>query len=731
MEIAQLLEYAMTSHASDLFLSTGKLPAFRRFGEVVPEGDQPVTAEEIDTFRLAVLGEAGESAYREHGSHDAAFTLAPGYRYRLNFLTTDRGPAAVARPIYSGDQLFFEQLGLPDQLRLFCEKPRGLILVVGSAGNGKSTTLGAMVNHINRNFHKHIITLEDPIEYQYTDAAGLITQREINTDVSSFDQALRSALRESPDVIVIGEMRDLSTVQTAISAALTGHLVLTTTHTADTIQAVERIVDLFPEHQRAQVASDLSMALVGIAAQRLLPRKDGAGMIPALELLVGTPTVKRLIHERNFNDLEQAINRGQEDGMITFNRAIFQLFADGIVSLEAAEIASSNVDEFRLLLKGMESGVDSFRNRGDESEDGKFVDMRRLLRSAVKLGASDLLLSTGSSPVLRINGDLRALELPTLTGSDTQRLLYSIISPRQRVIFEEKRELDLALTVQMALSHAPDAPAQSFRFRVNGFFQRGTVGVVARVISDRIPTPEELRLPPQVLRLMTKQQGLILVTGPTGSGKSTTLASLINLVNRTTAKHIITIEDPIEYVHSNIMSLVEQRELHADTMAFATALKYALRQDPDVILVGEMRDIETIGAALTAAETGHLVLATLHTNSAPQTIDRIIDSFPAHQQNQIKLQLAGVLLGVISQRLLQRCDGKGRIAAFEIMMGTPPAAALIREGKTAQLQSILETSYKDGMITLERSLEELYSRGLVSADEVQSLTKDYQQTKAF
>ena len=251
--------------------------------------------------------------------------------------------------------------------------------------------------------------------------------------------------------------------------------------------------------------------------------------------------------------------------------------------------------------------------------------------------------------------------------------------------------------------------------------------MVARVVNVKIPTPAQLGLPEVVSGLCTKRQGLILMTGPTGSGKSTTLASLLDVINRTRNAHIITIEDPIEYVHRNINSIIEQRELHADTHSFAAALKYALREAPDVIMVGETRATETISAALTAAETGHLVFATIHTNSAPQTVDRIVDSFPMYQQNQIRLQLASTLLAVISQRLIPSIDGSSRLAAFEIMIGTPPVQALIREGKTHQLQTVIETSLKDGMITLQRSMEDLCADGLISQDEVKRFAADYKQ----
>ena len=322
------------------------------------------------------------------------------------------------------------------------------------------------------------------------------------------------------------------------------------------------------------------------------------------------------------------------------------------------------------------------------------------------------------------------LNLPALISTDIERLVFSILTRRQRIVLEEKKELDFALAVRLA-KILDDEAETVCRFRLNAFYQRGALGVVARVINSRIPDPSTLRLPSVLSELIRKKQGLILVTGPTGSGKSTTLASLIQKINLETACHIVTIEDPIEYVYENARSAIEQRELNEDTMSFAGALRSAMREAPDVILVGEMRDIETIGAALTAAETGHLVLATLHTNSAVQTVDRVVDSFPSGQQNQIRQQLAATLLAVVSQRLLPRSDGAGVVAAFEIMTGTPPVRALIRENKTHLLQSTLETSSKDGMLTMESSLEELYAAGLIAQEEMTRFAADYAKVKDF
>lgn len=704
---------------TDIFFSVGKIPYVRINGDITECSNiNPILEEDFLKFRNHYLTCDMQKKYQEQGACDIGFEFEKR-RFRANFYEAINGGAVVIRPLKLGQDLTFENLNLPSQLKKFAKMERGIILVCGTTGSGKSSTLGAMINHINNNYNRHILTLEDPIEFIYEDERSLISQREIASEEGAFGEAMRAAMRENPDVIVIGEMRDTETMQAAINAALTGHLVISTIHTADTIQAVERIVNLFPDEKRNQIAQDLGMALSGIVAQKLIPSLNSNRMSIACEILFGTPLVKKLISAQRYEDLDFVIKEGWHDGMISFSRSIFNLYKEGKISLERALASASNPEELNLLLKGMESGVDIFRSSySSHTEAGEdLIDMARLLRNAIRYKSSDLILSVGAKPSIRLNGVIRAMELPILTGEDTQKLLYGIINQHQRVIFEEKRELDFALAVQLNVNKSDEI----FRFRINAFFQRGNIGIVARVIESNIPEPETLHLPPVLLHLIEKKQGLILVTGPTGSGKTTTLASLINEINKKREAHVITIEDPIEFIHSNINCIVEQRELNTDTLTFASALKYALRQDPDVIMVGEMRDTETIAAAITAAETGHLVFATIHTNSAPQTVDRIIDSFPSDQQNQIRLQLAAVLLGVVSQRLIPKIDGSGRVAAFEVMVGTSSVQALVREGKTHQLQSALETGYKDGMQTLDKSLEELYSSGLI----------DYRETQLF
>lgn len=332
------------------------------------------------------------------------------------------------------------------------------------------------------------------------------------------------------------------------------------------------------------------------------------------------------------------------------------------------------------------------------------VTIKELLTLVVERKASDLHLTLNSPPILRINGELVILEdKPAMQDEFLKKLIYSILTDAQKEKFERDKELDFSFS----LPHMD-------RFRVNVHIQRGTVEAAFRRIPQEIPSFEQLGLPPAVADLARRPNGLVLITGPTGMGKSTTLAAMIDLINREKKKVIISIEDPIEFVHTNKLSIVKQREVYADTYSFAEALKRALRQDPDIIMVGEMRDLETIATALTASETGHLVLATLHTSDAPQTVQRIIDVFPPYQQQQVRLQLADCLQGVVSQLLLPHKDGRSRLLATELMVATPAVRNLIREGQVSHILTIIQTGAKYGMKTMDKALKELYQKGVVS-----------------
>ena len=329
-------------------------------------------------------------------------------------------------------------------------------------------------------------------------------------------------------------------------------------------------------------------------------------------------------------------------------------------------------------------------------------NLHQLLKAMVEKGSSDLHITTGSPPQLRIDGRLVPLKTPPLTPVETKQLCYSILADAQKHKFEEESELDLSFGVK-GLS----------RFRANMFMQRGAVAAAFRTIPFKILTFQELGLPAIASELSKKPRGLVLITGPTGSGKSTSQAAMVDLLNKTRPYHIITFEDPIEYIHKHQLSIVDQRQVGDDTPTFAEGLRSAFREDPDVILIGEMRDLDTISTALTIAETGHLVLATLHTNDAPQAINRIVDSFMGAQQQQIRVQLAGCLAGVIYQQLVPAVGG-GRVAAFEVLIANVAVRSMIKEGKIDQIRSVLQTGLREGSQTLERSLNQLLRAGVIT-----------------
>jgi twitching motility protein PilT len=346
------------------------------------------------------------------------------------------------------------------------------------------------------------------------------------------------------------------------------------------------------------------------------------------------------------------------------------------------------------------------------------IEIRDLLLLCIKEKASDLHLTEKEPPILRIDGKLNRINQPPLNREDLKRMIYSILTNPQKEILEQSLELDFSLAL-----------AGMDRFRVNVHIQRGSVEAAFRRVPLRIPSLEELGLPPIVKDLARKPNGLVLITGPTGTGKTTTLAAIIDLINNEKECLIVCIEDPIEFVHTNKKSMIKQREVYSDTHSFAEALRHVLRQDPNVIMVGEMRDLETISTTLTAAETGHLVLATLHTPDAPQTIQRIIDVFPPYQQTQVRLQLADCLQGVVSQLLLPRAQGQGRIIATEVMIGTPGIRNLIREQEIEQIATLMQTGSQYGMKTMDKSLKELFQQGLINLDVAMSKVKSPEEFK--
>lgn len=331
--------------------------------------------------------------------------------------------------------------------------------------------------------------------------------------------------------------------------------------------------------------------------------------------------------------------------------------------------------------------------------------IEEIMRTAKDAGASDVHITVGIPPKMRVNGNLVTMNYAKMMPADTLSVLLEIMSESQRERFEERGEYDMSFSIP-----------ELGRYRVNAYKQRGSVALALRLVGTKVPSPESLGVPESVINLYERKRGLILVTGPTGSGKSTTLAAIIDKINNNRDAHVITLEDPIEYLHQHKIAMVNQREIGLDSQNYANALRAALREDPDVILVGEMRDFETISVAITAAETGHLVLSTLHTIGAASTVDRVIDVFPPHQQQQIRVQFANVLEAVISQQLIPTMDGRGRVAAFEVMHANHAVRNLIREGKSHQLVSVMQTNRKMGMVTMDESITQLFYEGKIDRE---------------
>lgn len=341
------------------------------------------------------------------------------------------------------------------------------------------------------------------------------------------------------------------------------------------------------------------------------------------------------------------------------------------------------------------------------------IPIKEILEEAIQAGASDVHVTVGIPPKMRVNGKLLTMQYSKMLPADTLELLFEVMSEAQKTAFEERGEYDMSYAIP-----------QLGRFRINAYKQRGSVAMAIRLVETSVPDPKELGLPESVINLAEKKRGLVLVTGPTGSGKSTTLAAIIDRINQTREAHVITLEDPIEYLYQHDKSIVNQREIGLDSLNYANALRAALREDPDVILVGEMRDFETISVAITAAETGHLVLSTLHTTGSANTVDRVIDVFPPHQQQQVRIQVANVMEAVISQQLLPRVQGGRRVAAFEVLHVNHAVRNLIREGKTHQLGTVMQTSRKAGMITMDEALKKLYEAGSISKESAVQYAQD-------
>ena len=696
-----------------------------RDAAIIPENSVPAVAS-----RVKILSDLDIAERRI--PQDGRISLELDEKHidlRVATLPSAFGENIVMRILDSSKALIaMETLGmLPQALERFTKaigQAHGAVLVTGPTGSGKSTSLYAALNVLNT-VEKNIITIEDPVEYQLEG----ITQVQTNPRAGlTFSSGLRSMMRADPDIIMVGEIRDRETAQIAIEAALTGHLVLSTLHTNDAPGAVSRLIEMGIEpflvgsavdcvvaqrlarllceecKRRTTITSDVMRANgfnVGLDLEAYEPvgcaRCGGSGYkgrIGLYEVMWVSETIRALAVAREPSENDRARRRARGHDAPPRGRAGEGPARPHVDRRDRSRRRHSLAPEPALQVAP----------RPADTETPMNFDFSQILIEVVRQKASDLHLTSGSPPMLRKRGQLVPMEgLQNLTPTDTREIIYTILNSSQRQRLETDWQLDFAYSV----------PGQG-RFRVNAYFQRGSLGAAFRLIPNETVPIEKLGLPPVVRGFAKKPRGIVLVTGPTGSGKSTTLASIINEINETRDDHILTIEDPIEFLHSHKKCIVNQREIGTDAQTFAMGLKAALRQDPDVILVGEMRDMETIGTALTAAETGHLVFATLHTQDAPQTVDRIIDVFPPEQQGQVRAQLSIGLQGVVTQTLVPTADGNGRCVAAEVLVPTPGVRNLIREGKTHQIYSLIQTGGQHGMQTMDTSLAGLVKAGHIT-----------------
>ncbi|KFN48912.1 hypothetical protein P873_13245 [Arenimonas composti TR7-09 = DSM 18010] len=685
MDIAELLAFSVKNKASDLHLSAGLPPMIRVDGDVRRINIPALDHKQVHSLVYDIMSDKQRRDYEEFLEVDFSFEIPGLARFRVNAFNQNRGAGAVFRTIPS-QILTLEELAAPKIFAELCQQPQGLVLVTGPTGSGKSTTLAAMIDSINKNEFGHILTVEDPIEFVHTSQKCLVNQREVHRDTHGFNEALRSALREDPDYILVGEMRDLETIRLALTAAETGHLVFATLHTSSAAKTIDRIIDVFPAGEKPMVRSMLSESLRAVISQSLL-KKVGGGRVAAHEIMVATAAIRNLIREDKVAQMYSAIQTGQNVGMQTLDQCLQDMVKRGLVTKLQARFDSAAAPE-------------------DQEPNMSSIDFTSFLKLMAHKKASDLFITAGVPPSMKVHGKLSPITQNPLTPQQSRDLVLNVMNPSQREEFEKTHECNFAIGVSGV-----------GRFRVSCFYQRNQVGMVLRRIETRIPTVEELNLPAVIKTLAMTKRGIILFVGATGTGKSTSLAAMIGYRNMNSSGHIITIEDPIEFVHKHEGCIITQREVGIDTDSWEAALKNTLRQAPDVIMIGEVRTREGMDHAIAFAETGHLVLCTLHANNANQAMDRIINFFPEDRRNQLLMDLSMNLKGVVAQQLIPTPDGKSRRVAMEILLGTPLVQDYIRDGEIHKLKDVMKESTNLGMKTFDQALFELYQAGEISYED--------------
>ena len=693
---------------------------------------------------------------------------------RVSILPTVFGEKAVLRLLAGNSTIqHADSFGMEEhdyeRFRAMLDSPHGIIYLTGPTGSGKTTTLYMVLDEMAKR-SVNISTIEDPVEKNIKK----INQTQVNNTAGlTFEVGLRALLRQDPDIIMVGETRDSETASISVRSAITGHLVFSTLHTNDAVSSIVRLIDMgvepylvansmvgtvaqrlmrriCPECGQEVEATEEECRLLGAAPGTKIKKAHGctqcnftgySGRIAVHEILTVDSTVRKMITDgASMDEIQDYAVRHQ--GMRLLRDSAVEKVLQQVTTIEelrkvayysdalatqagktsvpaaAQSVAPQTVPQtvqMTEILHPVAAQVkeDPFADVGQAT-----VHVEDIILRARESGCSDIHITAAKPLMIRINGALQETK-EQYSKEQITAMLLEMCDADQRAQLAAGNDLDFAVQTR-----------DGNRQRVNIFRDMGALAATIRLLNSHIPTLESLGLPMVLGEIVKQPRGLILVTGPTGSGKSTTLAAMIDSINATRPDHIITIEDPVEYVYEKKQSLIHQREVGRDVTSFAAALRSALREDPDIILVGEMRDYETISAALTAAETGHLVLSTLHTTGAAQTIDRIIDACPNGSQNQVRTQLAGVLNAVVTQCLIPKIEG-GRIAATEILIGTDAVANMIRENKCHQMNTAMQAGAALGMHTLNRDLMSLVQRGVISMEQARKYTNDKRDFEQF
>jgi twitching motility protein PilT len=718
-----LIVETLSRKGSDLHVIADRPPLIRSTGELVAAGP-PLSSADVEQMLLPLLNPEQRATLDKLGYIDFGFDSGVS-RLRANVSRQRSGLKGSFRIVMSPTPTL-ESLGLPRELARVTTYHQGLVVIAGPNGHGKTTTLAAIVDLINASKPHHILTVEDPVEFIHIRKKALMTQREVGPHTKSFGTALKASLREDPDVIVIGELRDRETVEIALTAAETGHLVMATMSTPSAAKTIDRLIDLFPPDDQSQVRATLAGALKFIVAQRLIPSAQGGEFVAAVELLTGVPPLWALIRDNKLFQLPNLQQRGRAYGMIRMDDSLLELVRAEKITEEMGLKFAEGKKEFQVALRAPAAaatplpvqpspaaaqapnkGLQDIKSRmgglfGKKELSVPAIDA--LFDQLLEMGGSDLHLSPNYPPMFRLKGDLVPGAERLISAAEVERFLYEILTPEQRAHFDRNRDLDFAYSY-----------GQKARFRGNYMYKTTGIGGVFRTIPTKILSLDQLGVPAGIRKLCELRSGLVLVTGPTGSGKSTTLAAMIDHINSTRNGHILTIEDPVEFVHQSKKCQVTHREVGDHTPSFVDAIRSAGRENADIILVGELRGAETMKLALQLASFGILIFATVHTNSAGATIDRFVNAFPAEQQPQIRGMLSDSLAGVVAQQLLKKADGGGRVAVQEILIGNQALSAVIREGKTSQVTSLIQSGMAEGMQTMDGSLEKLVREGTIKA----------------